>query len=66
LQEGKQNLMEYKGTWHVEHACIPELEVYAKEQVEKGLVKAEWEVATLEESPYFPRWEEKWHRQQGF
>jgi cyclase len=25
-----------------------------------------WEVATLEESPYFSGWEEKWRRQQGF
>ncbi|KAL2064755.1 hypothetical protein VTL71DRAFT_3894 [Oculimacula yallundae] len=72
LNEGKKNLMEYKGTWHTEHVVIPELEKYAREQVEKGLVKPEldgqeeWEVATLAESPYFPGWEEKWHRQQGF
>jgi hypothetical protein len=72
LQEGKKSLMEYKNTWHVEHVCIPELEEYAKEQVAKGLVKPEtaaeetWNVTTLAESPYFPGWEEKWHRQQGF
>jgi hypothetical protein len=72
LQEGKKNLMEYKGTWHVEHVCIPELERYAKEQVAKGWVRpekegeTEWNVATLNESPYFPGWQEKWHRQQGF
>lgn len=72
LKEGKKNLMEYKNTWHVEHVCIPELEAYAREQVANGLVKpenegeVEWQVATLVESPYFPRWEEKWHRQQGF
>ena len=72
LKEGKKNLMEYKNTWHVEHVCIPELEKYAEEQVAKGLVvpgnsdEQEWTVATLQESPYFPGWEEKWHRQQGF
>lgn len=72
LKEGKKNLMEYKNTWHVEHVCVPELEQYAKEQAANGLVKpenegeAEWHVATLAESPYFPSWEEKWHRQQGF
>ncbi|KAH7417247.1 hypothetical protein BKA64DRAFT_294737 [Cadophora sp. MPI-SDFR-AT-0126] len=72
LKEGKKNLMEYKGTWHTEHVCIPKLEEYAAEQVAKGLVvpemegQEEWNVATLAESPYFPGWEEKWHRQQGF
>jgi len=66
MQEGKQSLMEYKNTWHVEHVCIPALQAYAKEQVEKGLVKDEWEVTTLDDSPYFPGWEEKWHRQQAF
>jgi len=72
IKEGKRSLMEYKNTWHVEHVCVPELEKYEKEQVEKGLVKPEnegeetWTVTTLAESPYFPGWEEKWHRQQGF
>ncbi|CAG8950478.1 hypothetical protein HYFRA_00006974 [Hymenoscyphus fraxineus] len=71
LKQGKKSLMEYKNTWHVEHVVIPELEKYAKEQVENGMVRGEnegeeWDVATLEENPYFPGWEEKWHRQQGY
>ena len=72
LKEGKKSLMEYKNTWHVEHVCIPELEKYAEEQVAKGLVvpcnseEETWAVETLQESPFFPGWEEKWHRQQGF
>jgi hypothetical protein len=72
LKEGKKNLMEYKNTWHVEHVCIPELEEYAREQVEKGIVRPEhegeetWQESTLCESPYFPGWQEKWHHQQGF
>lgn len=66
LKEGKKNLMEYKSTWHTEHVVIPELEKYAKEQVEKGWVPADWEVQSLDESPWYPRWEEKWHREQGF
>lgn len=71
MKEGKKSLMDYKNTWHVEHVCIPELETYEQEQVAKGLVRpagddTAWEVSTLEESPYFPGWEEKWHRQQGF
>lgn len=66
LKDGKKSLMEYKNTWHTEHIVIPAMEQYAKEQVETGLVPHDWEPHTLEESPYFPGWEEKWHRQQGF
>ncbi|KAF2015459.1 hypothetical protein BU24DRAFT_346598 [Aaosphaeria arxii CBS 175.79] len=66
LKEGKRSLMEYKNTWHTEHVVIPALEEYAREQVEKGLVPADWEPHTLEDSPWFPGWEEKWHREQGF
>lgn len=66
LKEGKKNLMEYKNTWHVEHVVKPALEMYAKEQVEKGMVPADWEPRTLDESPWFPGWEEMWREKQGF
>ncbi|KAF2787758.1 hypothetical protein K505DRAFT_342680 [Melanomma pulvis-pyrius CBS 109.77] len=66
LKDGKKSLMEYKNTWHTEHVVIPALEEYSKEQVEKGIVPEGWEEHTLEESPWFPGWEEKWHREQGF
>lgn len=72
MKEGKKNLMEYKNTWHVEHVCIPAFEEYEREQVAAGVVKPEnegeesWTVATLQESPFYPGWEEKWHRKQGF
>lgn len=66
LKHGKKNLMEYKGTWHVEHVVLPNLEKWAQEQEESGLVPKGWEVATLEESPWFKGWQDKWHRQQGF
>ncbi|KAL9085441.1 MAG: hypothetical protein Q9165_007591 [Trypethelium subeluteriae] len=66
LKEGKRNLMEYKNTWHTEHVTVPALEAWEKEQKEKGVVPQDWEVRTLDESPWFPGWEEKWHRQQGF
>lgn len=58
--------MEYKNTWHVKHVVLPALEEWAREQEERGVVERGWKVATLEESPYFRGWEEKWHRQQGF
>ncbi|KAL4763791.1 heme-dependent oxidative N-demethylase family protein [Aspergillus foveolatus] len=66
LREGKKNIMEYKGTWHVEHVVLPNLDIWAREQEENGLAPKNWEVATLDESPWFKGWEEKWHRQQGF
>ncbi|KAJ4488394.1 hypothetical protein J3R30DRAFT_3280163 [Lentinula aciculospora] len=58
LREGKKNLMEYKGTWHIEHKAIPALENWCKEQEEKGWVPKNWEVRTLDEDPYFPGWKE--------
>ena len=69
--------MEYKNTWHVEHKALPALAQWAAEQLEKGKSGEEGgvlgegqgeggEVRTLEESPWFPGWEAKWHRQQGF
>jgi len=66
INEGKENLMKYKNTWHVEHIVKPALEEYEREQVKKGLVEKDWQCHTLEESPYFPGWKEKWVRQQGF
>lgn len=65
-REGKENLMKYKNTWHVEHVTLPAMEQYEKEQIEKGLISGDAEVSTLAESPFYPGWEEKWHRQQGF
>lgn len=66
LKEGKENIMKYKNTWHTEHVVMPALERWAREQVENGLVPADWEPHTLDEAPFFPGWEEKWQRQQGF
>ncbi|KAL4788641.1 hypothetical protein BJX76DRAFT_344767 [Aspergillus varians] len=66
MKEGKENLIKYKGTWHVEHVVLSKFEEWAQEQEESGLVPKDWEVATLDESPWFKNWEEKWHRQQGF
>ncbi|KAF3395803.1 hypothetical protein F1880_007087 [Penicillium rolfsii] len=66
LKEGKKNLMDYKGVFHVQHVILPKLEDWAKEQEDRGLVPKGWEVATLDDSPWFRGWEEKWHRQQGF
>ncbi|KIK63722.1 hypothetical protein GYMLUDRAFT_40781 [Collybiopsis luxurians FD-317 M1] len=58
LKEGKRSILEYKGTWHVEHKVIPALEEWSREQEEKGWVPKNWEVRTLDEDPYFPGWEE--------
>ncbi|RSL76974.1 hypothetical protein CEP51_009484 [Fusarium floridanum] len=61
LNEGKENLMKYKGTWHVEHVAKPTLKEWVREQVEKGLIPEDWEPRTLDENPFFPGWERKWN-----
>ncbi|KAI8631368.1 alpha-1,2-mannosyltransferase [Xylariaceae sp. FL1651] len=66
LKHGKENLMKYKNTWHTEHVAIPALEEYEREQKESGLIEKDWEPKTLDDSPWFPGWEKKWHAQQGF
>ncbi|KAI0394882.1 hypothetical protein F5Y17DRAFT_232049 [Xylariaceae sp. FL0594] len=66
LREGNERILEYKNTWHTEHVVIPALEEYEHEQIQKGIIEKDWEPRTLEESPYFPGWEKKWHAQQGF
>ena len=66
LREGKESIMQYKGTWHVEHVVLPLLERWRREQEERGLVEKGWEVRTLEESPFFPGWEDLWRKEQGF
>ncbi|KAJ5462830.1 hypothetical protein N7475_007774 [Penicillium sp. IBT 31633x] len=66
VTEGKKNLMDYKSVWHVQHVVFPKLKEWAAEQKENGLVPKDWEVATLDDSPWFKGWQEKWHRQQGF
>ncbi|KAJ5958262.1 uncharacterized protein N7479_005412 [Penicillium vulpinum] len=66
VTEGKKNLMDYKSVWHVQHVVVPKLKEWAEEQKENGLVSKDWEVSTLDDSPWFKGWQEKWHRQQGF
>lgn len=66
LSHGKESIMKYKNTWHTEHVVVPKLKEYEREQKEKGLMEKDWIPQTLDESPFFPGWEEKFHRQQGF
>lgn len=60
LNEGKESIMKYKGTWHVEHVAKPTLAEYERFQIKKGLIEKDWEPRTLDESPFYPGWEEKW------
>ncbi|ESK85968.1 hypothetical protein Moror_9469 [Moniliophthora roreri MCA 2997] len=59
LKEGKQSIIEYKGTWHTEHVAIPALERWSKEQEEKGWVPVDWQERTLNEDPFYPGWDRK-------
>lgn len=65
LLEGKENIMEYKGTWAVNHVVVPTLEEWIREQEEKGVVEKGWQEETLKESPFFPGWVEKWRNGMG-
>lgn len=59
LREGKESLLKYKGTHHIEHIALPALDVWAREQEEKGWVPEGWKVRSLDEDPYFPGWNSK-------
>ncbi|KAK0624045.1 hypothetical protein B0T14DRAFT_427370 [Immersiella caudata] len=65
MLEGKQNLIEYKAEDHVRRLMTEALKGWSEEQVAQGIVPKDWNVGTLDESPFFPGWEEKWRRQQG-
>ena len=65
-KEGKENLMKYKNTWHVEHVALPALKEYERYQVDSGMIEKDWVVRTLDESPFYPGWEKLWHDRQGF
>jgi hypothetical protein len=64
LTEGKSDLLAYKGVQRTKDVVIPTLREFAAEQVEKGVVPVDWDVCTLEESPFFPGWKEQWLKNQ--
>ena len=65
LKDGKREARE--GMGNVEHAAvIPALEEMERKQKEKGIVDEKWEAQTLQQYPWFPGWEDKWQKEQGF
>jgi hypothetical protein len=66
IEGGKENLMKYKNTWHVEHVVLPKLREWKAEQEKSGAVPKGWVERTLDESPWYPGWEEMWRARQGF
>ncbi|KAK3334139.1 hypothetical protein B0T19DRAFT_420159 [Cercophora scortea] len=66
LEGGKENLITYKCDDHVRRVAMEALAKWAAEQVEQGIVPKDWEVTTLDESPFYPKWEETWLKKQGF
>lgn len=66
LREGKENLITYKCVEHVRQVAMEALEAWSREQVEAGVVPERWDPATLDESPFYPGWEERWRARQGF
>ena len=57
LRNGKPKFLEYKSTYHIEHRVLPALDLWAKEQEDKGWVPKNWTEKTLDEDPYYPGWE---------
>lgn len=65
LSEGKDNLIDYKCEPNLRRVALAALEKWAGEQVAAGVVPPDWEVSTLDQSPFYPGWEEKWKKRQG-
>ncbi|RPB24237.1 hypothetical protein L211DRAFT_752249, partial [Terfezia boudieri ATCC MYA-4762] len=66
LREGDREILTYKEVWHVEHLIIPTMERWDREQRERGVVDRGWDIKTLENSPFYEGWEERWRGRQGF
>ena len=65
LRGGDEKFVRLKCEEHVERVALEALDGWAAEQVEAGVVPADWEATALDESPFYAGWEEKWLRQQG-
>ncbi|KAK4164111.1 hypothetical protein QBC43DRAFT_238179 [Cladorrhinum sp. PSN259] len=65
LEGGKEKLITYKCEGNVRRVAMETLKIWAEEQAKQGVVPADWEVTTLDESPFYPEWEERWKRKQG-
>lgn len=66
ITEGKAKLTEPKVHRHILPIVLEALQKWKKEQIEKGIIPQDWTEETLAESPFYPGWEERWHRQVGF
>ncbi|KAH6652264.1 hypothetical protein BKA67DRAFT_626947 [Truncatella angustata] len=58
ITQGDEKLIEYKMEKHVANIASEYCEKWARQQEEDGLVEKDWTVGTLEQSPFFPGWEE--------
>jgi hypothetical protein len=57
LTKGKDYVLEYKGVNRTRRVVKRALEKYSRIQVEKGMVSKDWEVGTLDETPFYKGWE---------
>jgi hypothetical protein len=60
LTEGKENLLKYKGTYHIEHVAVPAFREYIQYQEDSGMIEKDWDPQTLSESPFYPGWQKRW------
>ncbi|KAH6918760.1 hypothetical protein BKA70DRAFT_28417 [Coprinopsis sp. MPI-PUGE-AT-0042] len=60
LRDSKTPFKDYKAWGPLEHKFLPALDAWAEEQRIEGLVPEGWEARTLDEHPFYPRWEQHW------
>ncbi|KAK9790499.1 hypothetical protein AB5N19_03842 [Seiridium cardinale] len=58
ITQADPRLIEYKMEKHVANVAAEYCEKWARKQEEDGLAEKGWEVGTLEQSPFFPGWED--------
>lgn len=66
VEDGPKEILDYKGTKNNSSVVKEILRRYVKEQVEQGVIPNNWEHQTLDESPYFPGWENEWKASYGY
>jgi hypothetical protein len=66
LGEGNPRLIAKKASPRMKAIAMDALEIWEEEQVQQGMIPKSWVPETLEESPFYPGWEDDWSKRVGF
>lgn len=66
ITDGKKELIAKKVPAQISSEVLHLLEEWEREQIETGIVPVDWEVQTLDESPFYPGWEGLWQKKLNF